>query len=87
MANHLSTKKTIRKTIRVAEINKNRKSRIKTYIKKVLFAIENSSIEEVKRVFIEAQSEIMRGVSKKIIKKNTAARKISNLSKAIKKII
>ncbi|MGC0371804.1 MAG: hypothetical protein DGJ47_000505 [Rickettsiaceae bacterium] len=86
MANHSSTKKSIRKTVRVSEINKNRKSRIKTYVKKVLLAIQNSNASEAQTAFIEAQSEIMKGVSKNILKKNTASRKISKLSKAIKNI-
>lgn len=84
MANHTSTKKAIRKTVRTTAINTNRKSRIKTYIKKVLIAIKSGSIEEIKSNFIKAQSEIMKGVSSNLIKKNTASRKVSRLSKMIK---
>lgn len=84
MANHSSTKKAIRKTIRVTEINKNRKSRIKTYIKKVLIAIKSGSAEEIKKSFIEAQSEIMRGAACKLMPKNTAARRVSRLARIVK---
>jgi small subunit ribosomal protein S20 len=84
MANHSSTKKAVRKVKTVTEVNRNRKSRIKTYIKKVLVAAQNSSSEEAKNVLIQAQSEIMKGVAKGIIKKNTGARKVSRLAKLIK---
>jgi len=86
MANHSSTKKAIRKTERNTEVNKNRKSRIKTYIKKVLAAVESGSPEEAKKALIVAQSEIMRGVACKLIQKNTASRKVSRLSARVKDI-
>jgi small subunit ribosomal protein S20 len=86
MANHSSTKKAIRKTERNTEINKNRKSRIKTYIKKVLAAVESGSAEEAKKALVVAQSEIMKGVARSLIQKNTAARKVSRLSARVKDI-
>ncbi len=86
MANHSSTKKAIRKTERNTEVNKNRKSRIKTYIKKVLAAVESGSPEEAKKALVVAQSEIMRGVACKLLQKNTAARKVSRLSAKVKDI-
>jgi small subunit ribosomal protein S20 len=86
MANHSSTKKAIRKTERNTEVNKNRKSRIKTYIKKVLAAVESGSTEEAKKALVVAQSEIMRGVACKLIQKNTASRKVSRLSARVKDI-
>ncbi len=84
MANHLSTKKAVRKVKTVTQVNRNRKSKIKTYIKKVLVAAQNSSSEESRNALIKAQSEIMKGVAKGIIKKNTGARKVSRLAKLIK---
>jgi small subunit ribosomal protein S20 len=84
MANHSSTKKAIRKTELNTEVNKNRKSRIKTYIKKVLVAVESGSSEEAKKALVVAQSEIMRGVACKLIQKNTASRKVSRLSARVK---
>ena len=86
MANHAATKKAVRKTISKTAINKNRKSRIKTYIKRVITALEAGLSKEANQAFIEAQSEIMRGVSAHLIKKNTAARKISRLSRRVKAI-
>ena len=87
MANHSSTKKAIRKTERNTEVNKNRKSRIKTYIKKVLVAVESGSPEEAKKALVVAQSEIMRGVACKLIQKNTASRKVSRLSARVKDLV
>ncbi len=85
MANHSSTEKAIRKIAKKSSINRNRRTRIRTYIKKSLLAIESSS-EEAGKVFISTQSEIMRGVSKGLIKKNTASRKISRLTKKLKAV-
>ncbi|MDR0774317.1 MULTISPECIES: 30S ribosomal protein S20 [unclassified Candidatus Tisiphia] len=84
MANHSSAKKAIRQTIKKTLINKNRSSRIKTYIKKVLQEVTHGSKESAKLALTVAQSEIMKGVTKNIIKLNTASRKISRLSQKIK---
>lgn len=86
MANHSSTKKSIRKTIAKTAVNKNKKTRIKTYIKRVLLSIKASSVEDANKSLVEAQSEIMKGVSSKLIKKNTASRKISRLAAKVKEI-
>ena len=86
MANHSATKKAIRKTVAKTAINKNRKSRIKTFIKRVVTAVAAGSSEEANKALIEAQSEIGKGVSANLIKKNTAARKVSRLAKSVKNI-
>lgn len=86
MANHSSAKKAIRKTQRNAAINKNRMSRIRTFVKKVLAAVASGASNEAKDALVVAQSELMRGVSSKLIKKNTASRKVSRLSKMVKNI-
>ncbi|MGI4775527.1 MAG: 30S ribosomal protein S20 [Janthinobacterium lividum] len=80
MANHSSAKKAIRQTLKKTAVNKNRTSRIKTYIKKVVQAVANGSKEEATTAFIKAQSEIMIGVTKKVLKLNTASRKVSRLA-------
>lgn len=59
-------------------------SRIRTFIKKLEAAIVAKDEKTAKEAFKTAQSEIMRGVSKNIIKKNAAARKISRLSAKVK---
>lgn len=84
MANHSSAKKAIRQTVKKTFVNKNRVSRIKTYIKKVLQEISSGSKESARVALILAQSELMKGVTKNVIKLNTASRKISRLSQRIK---
>lgn len=86
MANHSSTKKAIRKTVAKTAVNKSRISRIRTFIKKVETAVVANDKENAKQALIIAQSEIMRGVSCKVIKKNTASRKVSRLAKKVKLI-
>ncbi len=84
MANHASAKKAYRQTLKHTLANKSRMSRIKTFIKKVLAAIDTGSKEEASKAFVVAQSEIMRGVKTGILKLNTGSRKVSNLSKKVK---
>jgi small subunit ribosomal protein S20 len=85
MANHSSTEKAIRKTVKKAAINKSRRTRVRTYIKKVVTAVESASVgDEANKALVVVQSEMMRAVSKGLIKKNTASRKISRLVKKVK---
>ncbi len=86
MANTPSAKKRIRNTLRKADINKSRRSRIKTFVKKVEDAIETKDAKSAMDSLKAAQPEIMRGVTKGIFHKNTASRKISRLSSRIKAI-
>ena len=86
MANTPSAKKRIRNTLRKTDINKSRRSRIKTFIRKVEDAIETKDAKSAMDSLKAAQPEIMRGVTKGIFHKNTASRKISRLSSRIKAI-
>ena len=86
MANTSSAKKRIRRDERKSDINISRRSRIRTYIKKVEAAIEEGNRDAADAALKEAQPEMMRGVSRGVYKKNTAARKISRLSHRINKI-
>ena len=86
MANTPSAKKRIRTTLRKTDINKSRRSRIKTFIRKVEDAIESKDAKSAVDSLKAAQPEIMRGVTKGIFHKNTASRKISRLSSRIKSI-
>lgn len=86
MANHTATEKAIRKTETKTLIRKSRLSRIRTYIKKVEHSIEVADITNAKSQFIIAQSEIMRGVKKKVFTANSASRKVSKLSAKIKEL-
>ncbi len=84
MANHASSKKRIRRNAKRAEINKSRVSRIRTFIKKVESAISAGDAKTAEEALKNAQPEISRGVSKGVVHKNAAARKISRLSSRIK---
>tara|TARA_B100001063_G_scaffold164844_1_gene153763 strand:- start:19 stop:291 length:273 start_codon:yes stop_codon:yes gene_type:complete len=84
MPNKASAKKRLRQTTKKTTENKNRKTRIKTFVKKVEQAIVEGDQAAANEVFSAAQSEIMRGVTKGVIHKNTASRKISRLNSRVK---
>ena len=84
MANILSAKKRIRNTERRTAINRDRRSRIRTSIKNVEESIASGNKDAAQAGLKAAQPEIMRGASKGVVHKNTAARKISRLSARIK---
>ena len=86
MANHKSSKKRILRNNKRNEINSNRISRIRTYIKKVETEISSENKDKANEAFKLAMPEIQRGVSKGLIHKNTASRKLSRLSSKIKTI-
>ena len=86
MANTPSAKKRIRNTLRKTDINKSRRSRIKTFVRKVEESIDSKDAKSAMESLKAAQPEIMRGVTKGIFHKNTASRKISRLSSRIKAI-
>jgi small subunit ribosomal protein S20 len=86
MANTKSAKKAARQAERRTAINKSRRSRMRTFIRKVEEAIASGDREAANLALREAQPEIMRSATKGIIHKNTASRKISRLSARIKAI-
>lgn len=86
MANHKSSEKRIRQTIRRTAVNSERLRRIKTFLKKVDTAIATGNKAQAQAALKEAQPELMRGVSKGIFKLGTASRKVSRLSARIKKL-
>jgi small subunit ribosomal protein S20 len=81
MANHKSALKRIRQTESRTERNRDRISRIKTFIKKFANSIGK---DDMLSAFSSAQSEIQKGVSKGVLQRNTASRKISRLSKLLR---
>ena len=86
MANHVSAKKRIRRNSRMEVVNKIRKNRVRSFIKKVELAIEKNDKKLAQDAFIEAQPEMHRSVTKGVFKKNTISRKLSRLTARIKKI-
>ena len=83
MANTPSAEKRIRRNARREAVNKARRSRIRTFVKKVEAAIESGVRTDAERAFAAAQPEMMRGVSKGVLHRNTVARKLSRLSARI----
>ena len=86
MANSPQAKKRARQIERRTAVNKARRSRIRTYLRKVEEAISSGDKEAATAAFREAQPELMRGVTKGIFHKNTVARKISRLSARVKAV-
>ncbi len=84
MAQHKSARKRIRSNARRAERNRSRISRIRSFVKKVETAIAGGDKATAAAAFKEAQPELHRGITKGVIRRNTAARKISRLSARIK---
>lgn len=86
MANNPQARKRISQTARRTEINRNRVSRIRTFVKQVELAIARGDKAEAEAAFRAAQPELHRGVSKGVLHRNTVARKLSRLSSRIKSL-
>mgnify|MGYP003334268190 CR=1 FL=1 len=86
MANSPQAKKRARQTERRTEVNKARRSRIRTYLRKVEEAIAGGNADNAAAALKEAQPELMRGVTKGVLHKNTASRKMSRLAARVKAI-
>lgn len=84
MANTTSAKKRVRRDLRQTRVNSDRRNRIRTYVKKVEAAIQAGDKDAANAALKAAQPEIMRGVTRGVVPKNTAARKVSRLSRRIK---
>ena len=83
MANTPQAKKRIRRNSTRQTINHSRVSRIRTFIKAVESAIESGKKKDAAEALKKVQPEIARGVARGVIHKNTAARKVSRLSKRV----
>jgi len=80
MANTAQSKKRARQSEARQDVNKARRSRIRTFLRKVEEALASGSQEAAAAALKAAQPENMRGVSKGVLHKNTVARKISRLN-------
>ena len=83
MANHKSSLKRIRQTLVRAERNRFYRTRLKNIVKDVRSAVEAGNKEEATAAFKVANKQLHKFVSKGILKKETAARKVSRLNKAV----
>jgi small subunit ribosomal protein S20 len=86
MANTPQAKKRARQNEKRFAVNKARRSRIRTFMRKVEEAITSGDKEAATAALRAAQPELMRGVTKGVYHKNTAARKMSRLSARVKAI-
>ena len=86
MANTAQSKKRARQIVARTAVNKARRSRIRTFLRKVKEAIASGDKSAASEALKAAQPELMRGVTKGIMHKNTASRKMSRLSARVKAI-
>jgi len=86
MANTPSAKKAARKIERRTEVNKDRRSRMRTYVRKVEEAIASGDYAAAGTAFKEAEPEIMRAAQKGVLHKSTASRKVSRLAQRVSKL-
>jgi small subunit ribosomal protein S20 len=84
MANTKSAKKAARQTIRRTEVNKARRSQMRTYVRKVEEALAAGDKTAAAAALAKAEPILMRSVQKGVAHKNTASRKVSRLTKAVK---
>ena len=83
MANTASAKKMVRKIARRTDTNKARRSRMRTFIRRVEEAIASGDKEAANAALTAAQPEIVRAAQKGVLHSNTAARKVSRLSRRV----
>ena len=86
MANTTSAKKMARKIAKRTEVNRGRRSRMRTFVRNVEEAIASGDGAAAAEVLRTAQPEIMRAAQKGILHKNTASRKVSRLASRIRSL-
>ncbi len=86
MANTPSAKKAARKIARRTAINRDRRSRVRTFLRKVEEAILSGDKAAAQAAFKLAEPELARAASKGVMHRNTVSRKISRLSNRVKAV-
>ncbi|WP_265516152.1 30S ribosomal protein S20 [Nitratireductor luteus] len=84
MANTTSAKKAVRKIARRTAVNKSRRSRVRSFVRKVEEALAAGDKTAAEEAFKAAQPELMRAAGKGVVHKNTASRKVSRLAQRVK---
>jgi small subunit ribosomal protein S20 len=84
MANTAQSKKRARQAEARQDVNKARRSRIRTFLRKVEEALTSGNADAAATALAAAQPELMRGVTKGVLHKNTASRKMSRLTSRVK---
>ncbi|MDR0633340.1 MAG: 30S ribosomal protein S20 [Holosporales bacterium] len=93
MPSHKSAEKSVRRTVRRTQINKSRKNRIRTFVRKVEDMISSfvknpaATESDIRAALVAAEKELMRGVSKGVMHKNAAARKVSRMNGKARKVV
>jgi len=83
MANTPSAKKAVRKIARRTKINRSRRSQMRTFVRKVEEAIASGDKTAADAALRAAEPLVMRAAQKGIVHKNTAARKVSRLTRRV----
>jgi small subunit ribosomal protein S20 len=86
MANTSSAKKAARKITARTDVNRNRRGRVRTYVRKVEEAIASGDKAAAAAALKAAEPELMRAATKGVVHKNTASRKVSRLAARVKAI-
>jgi len=84
MANTPSARKAIRKIETRSAVNRHRRSRVKTFIRKVMEANAANDQKAARLAFVQAEAEIARAAGKGVVPKGRAKRKISQLARIVK---
>ena len=83
MAHSRQARKRVRQNKRRAAINRARLSRVRTFIRRVEEAIESGDRSQAEQALRAAQPEIMRGATKALLHRRTAARRVSSLARRV----
>ena len=86
MANTQSAKKATRKIERRTEVNKARRSRVRTFLRKVEEAIASGDKTAAEAALKAVQPELQRAATKGVVHRNTASRKVSRLAARVNAI-
>lgn len=84
MANTSSAKKAVRKIAARTAVNRARRSRMRTFVRKVEEAIESGDAAIAAQALHDAVPVMMRAAQRGILHKNTASRKVSRLTARVK---
>ncbi|MAH78327.1 MAG: 30S ribosomal protein S20 [Rickettsiales bacterium TMED254] len=84
MANIKSAKKRILQSEKRSEINRKKRSMLRSKVKSIHFNLEKKDSREAKKLFMELEPALARSVNKRLFKKNTVSRTLSKISKKIK---
>lgn len=84
MANTTSAKKAVRKIARRTAVNRARRSKMRTFLRKVEEAIATGDSEAARNALAQAEPIVMRAAQKGVVHDNTASRRISRLTRRVK---